>query len=169
MLRNSLLWMVALCLLALPASAQRLAPSVYVGAGGYTNLGGEVGAGVELRVGRRASINGAVGYLLQDTELSVQGARRDYDVGVKLYPMANWLYLGINYGLVDYWLDDRENPAAVNRTHALSFTAGARSRAWRRLYASAFVGTTSDSEANRMIGDGFMPRLGIMAGYQLYR
>lgn len=168
-LRTSLFGFLALGCLAAPVPAQRLAPSVYVGAGSYTNLGGELGVGVELRVGSNAAVSAAVGYLHEDAAEPVQDARRDFDVGVKLYPMGNWLYLGINYGLVDYWIDGRESPPALNRTRALSFTAGARSRAWRRLYASGFVGTTSNAEANRAIGDGFMPRLGVMAGYQLYR
>jgi hypothetical protein len=171
-MRISLLGLVALVVAAGAApgtlAAQRVAPSVYVGFGSYTNLGGEVGLGTEVRVGPVLSVSAAAGFLTADREFDAEEGRVGFDAGVKAYPFRNWLFLGLNYGLVDYWVDTRPTPARIEKTHAFSFTAGARSPAWRRLYGSAFFGITSDAEANRFFGS-FAPRVGVTTGYELTR
>jgi hypothetical protein len=172
-----------------PASAQvspLVRPSVYGGVGAGTHLGGRIGAGTEIRIGRYVSANAAVGTwpeAMQTNDLRGPSPA-DFDLGVKVYPFAEWLYAGINYGIIQATIETVDRSSALREdglsvepvqrlreTRGFTFSLGARTPSWNQLYASAYLGVTSNAEVNRLrVFDrsDVVPRVGLMVGVELW-
>lgn len=159
--------------LGTPLYAQAVHPSLYLGLGSGTNLGGTAGAGVEVRIGGYLSANLAAGVwpeaLRQDR---LDGSPFDFDLGAKLYPFRRWLFLGLNYGLIHSALYTSFETQVFEKTRGFTLSLGLRMPAYRRGYLSGYIGVTDDADANHIrVFDrrDFMPHLGLMLGYELQR
>jgi len=144
-----------------------LAPSIYIGTGLGTNLGGTVGVGVEIRIDTLFSFSAA------------GGKWRDlygFDAGIKYYPCRKGLFLGLNYGVIEeaMWTEYLYGQPVthVEKNYGFSFTAGYRFAIVHGAYLSGFLGITADDEANTVRvfeRSGFIPRFGVMLGYEFNR
>lgn len=154
-----------------PAAAQRVAPSLYLGLGTGTNVGGTAGVGLEVRVGRRLAASAAVG-LWPEALRTAGTAAFDVDVGLKVYPTGRWVFAGLNYGIIHAEIATPEAARApvLRKRHGFTASLGLRTPPARGVYASGFAGVTSDAEANHLtVFDRrtFMPHVGLMVGYEL--
>lgn len=157
-------------LFSLHAMAQ-IKPSVYVGLGNYTNLGGTVGIGTEIRY-QFISVNAALGtaytYRAFDGLEIVSGNPwLGFDVGVKGYVFKG-LFVGVNYGVLGkYRYMETQNQVRVRDLCGFSFTAGYKWNFYKGLYGTIYAGTTSSKDANNFLGDlgGKQLRAGILLGY----
>lgn len=156
-----------------PAMAQAVVPSLYLGLGTGTNIGGTVGVGVEVRVARQLAASVALGVWPEALrEEALGGDAFDFDVGVKAYPTGRWLFAGINYGIIHAEVSTprAERFPVLRKRRGFTFSLGLRTPPLRGLYASGFVGVTSDAEANHLtVFDRrtFMPHFGLMVGVEL--
>ena len=137
-------------------------PSVYLGFGMGTNIGGLIGAGSELKLNKYFSTNLAIGTAGKIGSEIVYG----FDIGIKAYPI-NFIFLGLNYGLVDA----ESSNGVYSEIYALSITAGLRTINFENIYYSIYTGTTTDPKANKgycgsLENSCFGPRFGIMVGYE---
>lgn len=175
-----------ICALLLSADiqAQNLEPSIYIGMGTGTNIGGAVGIGTEIKLYKYLSVNLAVGSLHTVLDVETKFSKFDYDIGMKVYPVK-YVFLGVNYGLIDYIYDVRiyytssylsEILPAIDhqeKVRGFSFTVGLRTPEFKHFYLSGFIGTTNKEEANSTDADGFldepvwMPRIGVLFGYNI--
>lgn len=155
------------------AGAQTVSPSLYVGLGTGTNLGGTVGLGIELRMGRHLATSAAVGIWPEALgERDFAGRAFDFDVGVKVYPMSRWVFTGLNYGIIHAEIRDSpsDGNAMLRKRRGLTISLGGRTPEFHRFYAAGYVGVTSDGKANHFtVFDRrtFMPHMGMMIGYEL--
>lgn len=155
---------------SLSAKAQ-ITPSVYAGWGNYTNLGGTVGIGTELRY-KFISVNAAIGtaytYRAFDGLEIVSGNPwLGFDVGLKGY-VYKGLFVGVNYGVLGkYRYMETQNRVRVRDLCGFSFTAGYKWNFYKGLYGTIYAGTTSSKDANNFLGDleGRQLRAGILLGY----
>ena len=102
---------LALVLMGSYGAMAQIKPSVYVGCGNYTNLGGTVGIGTEIQY-KFVSVNAAIGYDHCNQTFSHKGyyAGKErvgdnpfigFDVGVKYY-FYKGFFGGVNYGHGDH-------------------------------------------------------------------
>jgi hypothetical protein len=185
-------WLLFVAALASPASAQPVSPSLYTGFGLGTNLGGLVGVGTEVQVGDYLSASVAVGTWPEAmrTEDLRGPSPFDFDVGVKVYPFKtrNWVYAGLNYGVIEEEIISTSAPFPsprsstgsaplltetnrLTKTRGFSFSLGARTPSWNRLYASTFLGVTANGDVNTLSvfdTDAFFPRFGLMIGIEIW-
>lgn len=157
-------------LFSLQAMAQ-IKPSVYAGWGNYTNLGGTVGIGTEIRY-QFISVNAALGtaytYRAFDGLEIVSGnPRLGFDFGVKGYVFKG-LFVGVNYGVLGkYRYMETQDRVRIRDLCGFSFTAGYKWNFYKGLYGTIYAGTTSSKDANNFLGDlgGKQLRAGILLGY----
>lgn len=153
------------------AGAQSVAPSLYVGLGTGTNLGGTLGLGVELPVARHVAASAAIGIWPEALEERIFAGRAfDFDVGLKVYPLNRWFFTGLNYGIIHAEIRDSDGIPKLQKRRGLTFSLGLRTRVFHKFYVSSFAGVTSDGEANHFtVFDRrtFMPHMGLMIGYEL--
>lgn len=151
----------------------QLKPSVYAGIGLGTNLGGTVGIGSEIKY-KFISFNAAVGsWLGEFPEHTGDKSRLDYDFGIKVYPYKG-LFLGVNYGLLGSALYSKQNQSLLHfeKTRGFSFTLGYKQSVYKNTFIMAYFGTTTNKMENTLnLGDnsGFLPRLGIILGYDFIK
>lgn len=86
---------------SIDSQALTIEPTVYVGMGTGTNIGGAVGIGSEVIFYDKLSFNAAVGSLHTEVDIETEFSKFDFDVGIKFYPVK-YLYVGVNYGLIAY-------------------------------------------------------------------
>ena len=152
------------------AKAQ-ITPSVYVGWGNYTNLGGTVGIGTEIRykyISANAAIGTAYNFGAFDG-LETVGANPwlGFDVGIKGY-VYKGLFAGVNYGVLGkYRYMETQDRVRVRNLYGFSFTVGYKWNYYKGIYGMAYAGWTSSKDANNFLGDfgGYIPRVGITLGY----
>lgn len=152
------------------AKAQ-ITPSVYAGWGNYTNLGGTVGIGTELRY-KFVSVNAAIGtayYHGTFDGLEIVGGNPwlGFDFGLKGY-IYKGLFAGVNYGVLGkYRYMETQDRVRVRNLYGFSFTVGYKWHYYKGIFGMVYVGTTSSKKANNWLGEfgGIEPRLGIQLGY----
>ena len=125
-----------------PQPAQH--PSLYVGIGNGTNLGGALGVGMEvpfrLGNGGHLALNLAGGFLPREQD-AYDPSRFDFDVGVKLYPLPKQqVFVGLNYGL--YRVNDSEVFLFFSKDRTISLSAGWRIPLRKSFYLNGYVGTS---------------------------
>lgn len=153
------------------AKAQ-IKPSVYAGWGNYTNLGGTVGIGTEIRY-KSFSANAAIGSTFyngafKDVETIGDNPYLGFDVGLKCYFIKGF-FGGVNYGLLGrYRIAETQKRVKLENFYSFSFTLGYKWHFYKGLYGMTYLGTTSNKDANNWLGDfdGFEPRLGLTLGYE---
>ncbi len=162
--------MALLCLQAV-AFAQ-FTPSVYAGLGWFTNLGGPIGIGTELRYGKvSASLAGGFYGLEWGMKFDCIGDSPyfGYDVGVKYY-VYKGLFAGVNYGLVRKLFHsvkiDGKKFKEVEDVYAFTFSVGYKIPFGEGFYGTPYIGTTSNWEANHFFGQ-FYPKVGFLFGYDI--
>ena len=121
-------------------------PSLYVGIGNGTNLGGNLGLGLEvpfrLGDGAHLALNVAGGFLPREQDL-YDPSRFDFDVGVKLYPLVkHQIFVGLNYGL--YRVDESKALPLVpySKVRTLSLLIGWRVPLRQSFYLNGYIGTS---------------------------
>ena len=153
------------------AKAQ-IQPSVYAGWGNYTNLGGTVGIGTELRY-KFISVNAAIGTIyypgkaFENLEIVGGNPWLGFDFGLKGY-IYKGLFAGVNYGVLGkYRYMETQNKVRVRDMYGFSFTIGYKWHYYKGIYGMAYAGWTSNKDANNFLGDfgGYIPRVGITIGY----
>ena len=152
----------------------QIKPSVYAGWGNYTNLGGTVGIGTEIRY-KFISVNAAIGHEYCNGAFS-KGTYKNmepvgdnpflgFDVGLKCYFIKGF-FGGVNYGLLGkHCLKETQERVKVDNFYGFSFTLGYKWDFFKGLYGTAYMGTTSSKEANQWFFGGAEPRLGLILGY----
>ena len=166
--------LVLLTLISLETKSQsvfsQINPSIYVGWGLGTNLGGETGIGAEFKY-KMISINAAVGtWLGEFPEHTGAKYRYDYDFGIKLYSKIG-AFLGINYGIIGASLATKTGQQLLDfqKNHGFSFTLGYRHSLYKNIYGLGYLGLTSDKNENMLNLFGlksFIPRIGLLIGYE---
>ena len=149
----------------------QITPSLYVGIGNYTNLGGTMGIGTELKY-KFVSVNAAIGtayYHGTFDGLEIVGSNPwlGFDVGMKGY-VYKGLFAGVNYGVLGkYRYMETQGRVRVRNLYGFSFTAGYKWHYYKGIFGMVYVGTTSSKKANNWLGEfgGIEPRLGIQLGY----
>ncbi len=148
-------------------------PSVYAGVGTGTNLGGDIGIGMEVKY-QLISANAAIGIWAQKfPEHTGAQSRLGYDVGMKVYPLK-WWFLGVNYGVMNEALYTENSPEGwhFQKDEGFSFTTGLRLRFYKGLYGMAYLGITESKEVNepKIIGKQmFFPRFGFIVGWDFLK
>lgn len=159
------------CLLFFQVTAiAQITPSVYVGGGLNTNLGGRIGIGTEVQY-KNISVNAAIGGSFfqkpENHEYVGDNPYLGFDVGVKYY-FYKGLFGGVNYGVLGKDHDTTEVPNVYNveNCYGFSFTVGYKLTFLKRFYGMTYLGITSREEVNRFFGAIF-PRFGLILGYNL--
>ena len=162
---------LALVLLGSYGAKAQITPSVYVGVGNYTNLGGTIGIGTEIRY-KFISANAAIGTAYYNgifDGLEIEGGNPwfGYDFGLKGY-IYKGLFAGVNYGVLGkYRYMETQYRVRVRNLNGFSFTVGYKWHYYKGIYGMAYAGWTSSKDANNFLGDlgGYQPRMGITLGY----
>ena len=168
---KKILFAFALMLMSSYGAMAQIKPSVYAGWGNYTNLGGTVGIGTEVRY-EFLSVNAAIGtayYHGTFDGLEIVGGNPwiGFDFGVKGYVFKG-LFAGVNYGVLGkYRLMETQDRVRVRNLYGFSFTMGYKWHYYKGIYGMAYAGWTSSKDANNFLGDfgGYIPRVGITLGY----
>lgn len=169
---KKLVFIILIALLSNVSNAQDLSHSVYVGTATGTNVGGAVGIGTEIILNKHLSGCFAIGSVHPILKEKVDKSKFDFDIGLKLYPIK-YFYLGLNYGFIDgvyseFGYADGSSNFYYKETRGFSFTIGGRTPEYNKFYLSAFLGITSNNNANCYDGIGgkiYTPRIGIIIGY----
>ena len=143
-------------------SYAELKPSIYMGTGVYTNLGGIFGIGAELKY-KSISFNCALGLEC----LFLRNPLYNIDIGVKLYLRENVfggsVFGGVNFGYSSkpelFW-------TPINN---FTFSIGYRHTIYKHLYGMGYLGLTSDNLAFMPEKDrkyDLIPTVGIIIGYE---
>ena len=148
-------------------------PSVYLGYGLGTNIGGIVGVGTEVKY-KMISLNAAVGSWVDEfPEHTGAKSRFDYDFGIKAYSNIG-VFIGVNYGLIGAALYTKAGQQELHfeKTRGFSFTLGFRHTIYKNLYGLGYMGLTSNKDENHIsiFGEnkGFLPRVGLILGFELF-
>ena len=153
--------------------ASKMIPSVYIGAGTGTNIGGNVGLGAELQY-HFLSLNLAVGRWADEFPAHTGASSPfDFDVGLKAYAPIG-LYAGLNYGIIneEMYTTSFSDLLHFEKTHGFTFSLGYRHLIFSHLYGSGFIGITNDYHANYIDvfpfneDPVFVPHFGFMLGWQ---
>ena len=162
---------LALMLMGGYGAMAQITPSVYAGVGNYTNLGGTMGIGTEIRykfISANAAIGTAYNYRAFDNLEIVSGNLwLGFDVGVKGY-VYKGLFAGVNYGVLGkYRYMETQDRVRVRNLYGFSFTVGYKWHYYKGIYGMAYAGWTSNKDANNFLCDlgGYLPRMGITLGY----
>lgn len=162
---------LALILMGSFGAKAQINPSLYVGWGNYTNIGGTLGIGTELRY-KSFSVNAAVGMssfrgVFEGLEVVGNCPHWGFDVGAKYY-VYKGLFAGVNYGVLGkYRYMETQYRVRVRNLYGFSFTVGYKWHFHKGIYGMVYTGTTSSKKANNWLGDfgGVEPRFGIQLGY----
>ena len=166
------MWLtLALMWLGCYSAMAQITPSVYVGAGNYTNLGGTVGIGTELRY-KFISVNAAVGTAyyrgaFDGLEIVNGNPWLGFDFGLKGF-IFKGLFAGVNYGVLGkYRYMETQDRVRVRNLYGYSFTVGYKWHYYKGIYGMAYAGWTSSKKANTWLGElgGIEPRIGLQLGY----
>ena len=167
------IWLtLALTWLGCYGAMAQITPSVYAGWGNYTNLGGTVGIGTELRY-KFISASAAIGTIyypkkaFEGLEIVNGNPWFGFDFGLKGY-VYKGLFAGINYGVLGkYRYMETQDRVRVRNLYGFSFTVGYKWHYYKGIYGTAYAGWTSSKDANNFLGDlgGYIPRVGITLGY----
>lgn len=179
-LKKRFLVIMATALLCCGSAKAQITPSVYAGLGNYTNLGGMVGIGTEIQY-KFVSVNASIGYDGCNQVFSKKGyyAGKErvgdnpfigFDVGVKCY-FYKGFFGGVNYGLLGkYCLEETAERVRVDNFYDFSFTLGYKWHYYKGLYGMAWLGVTSNKDANQFVfifdSRSFIPRAGLIIGYE---
>lgn len=134
-------------------------PSIYTGIGTYTNLGGAVGLGSEIKY-KCFSVSAAIGGPRVFTKHDIF-----FDVGTKIYSNFGF-FGGLNYGYItskDGWFNSK------NDYYGFTVSVGYRQTIYKHIYGLAYLGVTSDYLTfmpNNLMEKKFIPRLGLIFGYE---
>jgi hypothetical protein len=162
---------VVIALFCCFSAKAQITPSVYVGWGNYTNLGGTIGIGTEVRY-KFISANAAIGtayYLgaFDGLEIVSGNPWLGFDFGLKGY-VYKGLFAGVNYGVLGkYRLMETQDCVRVRDLYGFSFTVGYKWHYYKGIFGTAYAGWTSSKDANNFLGDfgGYIPRVGLTLGY----
>lgn len=144
----------------------QITPSVYLGVGGFTNLGGGIGVGTEVQY-KSISANAAIGaaYFRGSHEKEYVGDNPyfGYDFGLKCY-VYKGLFGGVNYGvLLKDHIAESPDVTRVENRKGFTFSLGYKMPFQNSFYGLAYIGLTSDEYANRFF-NSVMPRIGLIIG-----
>lgn len=156
---------VLLCLQV--AAFAQITPSVYVGAGLFTNLGGVLGVGTEFRY-KNFSVNAAIGgsdFLDYKDEIVGDVPILGFDVGVKYY-FYKGLFGGVNYGLLGRDYSTNHYVVKIENIYDFSFIVGYKLPFNKRFYGMAYIGSTLNEDFNWHF-NLFVPHFGLIIGYNL--
>ncbi|MBQ1668247.1 MAG: hypothetical protein II063_09765 [Prevotella sp.] len=155
---------VLLCLQV--AAFAQITPSVYVGVGTGTNLGGTGGVGTEIRY-KMVSVNAAVGtaWIKENGHHLDSQSPLGWDVGLKVYPIKGW-FLGVNYGVISEgsYKDISSGESVFSKQWGFSFTTGYHWCFYKGLYGMGFIGLTDKIGIN-----SFFPRFGLLIGWDFLK
>lgn len=168
---KKLLFAVALLMVGCYSAKAQVTPSVYVGWGNYTNLGGTIGIGTEVRY-KFIAVNAAIGTVyyggsFDGLEIVSGNPWLGFDVGLKGY-VYKGLFAGVNYGVLGkYRYMETQDKVRVRNMYGFSFTVGYKWHYYKGIYGMAYAGWTSSKKANNWLGEfgGYIPRVGITLGY----
>lgn len=168
---KKLFFALVLILMGSYGAKAQITPSVYAGVGNYTNLGGTVGIGTEIRY-RFISANAAIGTAyyngtFDDLEIVSGNPWIGFDFGLKGY-VYKGLFAGVNYGVLGkYRYMETQDKVRVRDMYGFSFTVGYKWHYYKGIFGTAYAGWTSSKDANNFLGDfgGYIPRIGITLGY----
>ena len=153
---------LALTLMGCYGAMAQITPSVYVGLGTGTNLGGNIGVGSEIRY-KMVSVNAAVcpAWKLSKNHHPDSESPFGWDVGLKVYPIKGW-FLGVNYGVISEgsYKDISTGESVFSKQWGFSFITGYRWRFYKGLYGMGFAGLTDKKGIN-----SFFPRFGFILGW----
>ena len=171
---------VVIALLCCFSAKAQITPSVYAGLGNYTNLGGMVGIGTEIQY-KFVSVNAAIWYdgcnqvffhkgHYAGKERVGDNPFMGFDVGVKCY-FYKGFFGGVNYGLLGkYCLEETVERVRVDNFYDFSFTLGYKWHCYQRFYGMAWLGVTSNKDANQFVfifdSKSFVPRVGLIIEYE---
>ena len=150
------------------AAFAQIVPSVYVGMGTGTNLGGTSGIGTEIRY-KMVSVNTAVGtaWIKDKGHHPDSQSPLGLDLGLKVYPIKGW-FLGANYGVISEGSgtceDCSDGELLFKKRWGFSFTTGYRWRFYKGLYGMGFVGLTDKKGINSIF-----PRFGLVVGWDFLK
>jgi len=159
----------------------QLIPSIYIGCGTGTNIGGVFGIGSEIKY-KMVSLNVATGSMFGDDFLVFSSAPNigsslwfGYDFGVKLHSDLG-AFFGVNYGIIGaskYYTekDLSQDFPQYESVNGFSFSLGYRHSIYKNFYGQYFIGLTSKKKYNYMdapILDAkyIYPRIGLIMGYE---
>ena len=178
--KKRILVIMAIALLCCGSAKAQITPSVYVGLGNYTNVGGMVGIGTEIQY-KLIPVNAAIGFDGCNQAFFRKGyyAGKErvgdnpffgFDVGVKCY-FYKGFFGGVNYGLLGkYCLEETAERVRVDNFYDFSFTLGYKWHYYKGLYGMAWLGVTSNKDANQFVfifdSRSFIPRAGLIIGYE---
>lgn len=162
---------LALMWLGCYGAMAQITPSVYAGIGNYTNLGGTVGIGTEIRY-NFLSASAAIGTAyyrgaFDGLEITSGNPWLGFDFGLKGY-VYKGLFAGVNYGVLGkYRYAVTQDQVSVKNLYGFSFTAGYKWHYYKGIYGMVYMGATTNKKANSWLGElgGFEPRFGIQLGY----
>ena len=170
-LKKRILITLSLAFLSCFEAKAQITPSVYAGWGNYTNLGGTIGIGAEIRY-KFISANAAVGTVynygaFDGLEIVSGNPWLGFDVGLKCYVFKG-LFAGVNYGVLGkYRYMETQDRVRVRNLNGFSFTLGYKWNFYKGFYGLVYAGATSSKDANNFLGElgGKQPRFGILLGY----
>lgn len=162
---------LALMLMGCYGAMAQIKPSVYVGLGNYTNLGGTMGVGTEIRY-KNFAANAAIGTaynngFYKDKEIVKGNPWLGFDVGLKYY-VYKGLFGGVNFGVLGKYVSmETQERVRIRDMYGFSFTLGYKWHYYKGIYGMAYAGMTSNKDANNFLGDlgGIQPRFGLTLGY----
>ena len=167
---------LALVLMGGYSAMAQIQPSVYAGIGNYTNLGGTVGIGAELRY-KFVSVNAAIGttiygkafYEKAFVGMEIVGGNPwlGFDFGLKGY-VYKGLFAGVNYGVLGKTrYMETQDRVRIRNLYGFSFTVGYKWHYYKGIFGMVYAGTTSSKKANNWLGElgGVEPRFGLQLGY----
>ena len=166
-----MLFALALMFMGYYGAMAQITPSVYVGAGNYTNLGGTFGIGTEVRY-KFISANAAIGTayyhgIFDGLEIVGGTPWLGFDFGLKGY-IYKGLFAGVNYGVLGkYRYMETQDRVRIRNLYGFSFTVGYKWHYYKGIFGMVYAGTTSSKKANNWLGElgGVEPRFGLQLGY----
>ena len=162
---------LALMLMGCYGAMAQITPSVYAGVGNYTNLGGAVGIGTEVRYkffSANAAIGGRPYSIFKDYETVGDNPYLGFDVGLKCY-FYKGLFGGVNYGVIGkYRKKESEEVFRIENCNGFSFTLGYKWNFYKSLYGMTYVGITTEKDANRFF-NLVLPRFGFILGWDFLK
>ena len=169
---KKLFFALVLIMLGSYGAKAQIKPSLYIGWGNYTNLGGTIGIGAEVRY-KFLSANAAIGTIyypkkaFEGLEIVSGNPWLGFDFGLKGY-VYKGLFAGVNYGVLGkYRYMETQDRVRVRNLYGFSFTVGYKWHYYKGIFGTAYAGWTSSKDANNFLGDfgGYIPRVGLTLGY----
>ena len=170
--------LLALALIALPATAQhsevspRAPLSLQSQLGTTGSIGGQLGLGVEYAATDYVSAFISAGAMIDEVNGSGSYVPLDFSVGARVYPFRSWLYGELAYGFVDTdaaYDDATQTYGSISKERAFSYALGVRTPAWHGVFAGVSFGGAFGDENRSPYNDSPLSRFGMTLGFELGR